>query len=302
MVPTTLVLVFTAAVTAAAEAKSTRPLEIPSALVKVIEQVDVPAREAGVLAAVSVREGQMVEKGDLLAQIVDSDVRTVRDRTKIEAEVARKKAKNDVNIRFAKKSAEVAKAELRRSTESYKAYPKSISDSEMDRVRLVAERAELEVEQAEYDFEIAELTWRIKEKDYQAAEEKVQRRRIVAPLSGVVVDVHRNRGEWVEPGETVLRVLRIDRLRAEGFVSAKEVCGDLQGAEVRLQVDLPGKAGEEFPGKIVFLSPEIDPVNAQIRIWAEVENGGLKLRPGMRARIIVDPPASGSKGSTGKEK
>ena len=302
MTQTTLLLALTAAVTGAAPPETTTRLEIPSALVKVIEQVDVPAREAGVLAAVNAREGQMVEKGDVLAQIVDTEACIARDRAKIEVEVAKKKVKNDVNIRFAKKSAQVAKAELRRSTESNKAYPKSISDSEMDRVRLVAERAELEVEQAEHDFEIAELTWRIKEKDYQAAEEKVRRRRIDAPFGGVVVDVYRHRGEWVEPGETVLRVLRIDRLRAEGFLSSRDVRDDLTGAKVRLRVDLPGKAGAEFPGKIIFLSPEIDPVNAQLRVWAEVENRGLKLRPGMRAKIIVDLPARAPAESAGKEK
>jgi len=207
-----------------------------------------------------------------------------------------------VNIRFAKKSAEVAKAELRRSMESYKIYPKSISDSEMDRLRLVVQRAELEVEQAEYEFEIAELAWRIKENEYQAAEEKVRRRKINAPLSGVVVDVHRRAGEWVELGETVLRVLRIDRLRAEGFLRAEDVRGDLVGAPVRLRVDLPEKAGAEFPGKIVFLSPEIDPVNAQIRVWAEVDNRGLKLHPGMRAKIIVEPPTTDSTKPAEKEK
>lgn len=302
MAQTALAAVLAAAVAGAAPGQPAAPLEIPSALVKVIEQVDVPAKEAGVLAAVKVREGQMVEKGELLAQIVDTEACIARDRAKIELEIAKKKAKNDVNIRFAKKSAEVAKAELRRSMESYKIYPKSISDSEMDRLRLVVQRAELEVEQAEYEFEIAELAWRVKENEYQAAEEKVQRRKINAPLRGVVVDVHRRGGEWMELGETVLRVLRIDRLRAEGFLRAEDVRGDLVGAPVRLRVDLPNKGGAEFPGKIVFLSPEIDPVNAQIRVWAEVDNRRLKLRPGMRAKIIVEPPTTDSTRSGEKEK
>jgi multidrug efflux pump subunit AcrA (membrane-fusion protein) len=57
---------------------------------------------------------------------------------------------------------------------------------------------------------------------------------------------------------------------------------------VRLSVDLPDAPGTVFPGKIVFLDPEIDPVNAQVRIWAEVENTGLQLRPGMRASMKLD--------------
>ena len=48
--------------------------------------------------------------------------------------------------------------------------------------------------------------------------ELVKRRKIFAELSGIVVEVNRHPGEWVEPSETVFRLLRMDRLRAEGFL------------------------------------------------------------------------------------
>jgi macrolide-specific efflux system membrane fusion protein len=160
----------------------------------------------------------------------------------------------------------------------------------MDRLRLVVERGELEVEQAEYEFEIAEFTRQIKENDYLAAEERVQRRRISAPIAGLVVDVQRRPGEWVEPGDTVLRLLRMDRVRVEGFVDARHAWTELEHAPVRLVVDLPGQPGAEFAGELIFRSPEIDPVNGQIRVWAEVDNRGLRLRPGMRANLIIELP------------
>jgi len=266
-------------------------IEVSSVLVKLVEQVDVPAREAGVLAAVEVREGRMVEEGDLLAQIVDTEARIAAKRAEIELEIAKKNAENDVTIRFARKSMEVAKAELRRSLDSVEKYPKSISDSELDRLRLVVDRTTLEIEQAEYDLAIAEFAEHVKASEHEAAEEKVRRRKITAPIGGVVVDVHRRPGEWVEPGETVVRILRLDRLRAEGFLSVRSVTEDLTGCPVRLIVDMPGRPGAEFPGELVFLSPEIDPVNAQIRVWAEIENRDLQLRPGMRARMVVSVPA-----------
>jgi len=66
----------------------------------------------------------------------------------------------------------------------------------------------------------------------------------------------------------------------------------LQDWQVKLTVDLPGEPGAEFPGTVVFLSPEIDPVNSQISIWVEIDNEDLRLRPGMRAKmtIVVPPP------------
>ena len=287
MIDFTAVLVFAAVLGGADPETSSNQIEVSSALIKLIEQVDVPAREAGVLVAVKVREGQMVDEGDQLAQIQDAEARLAAARAKIEVDIARKNAENDVNIRFAKKSAEVAKAELRRAQDSIDKYPKSISDTEMDRLRLTVERAVLEVEQAERDFEIAEFTRQIEENEHQFAEQKVERRKITAPISGVVVQVSRRRGEWVEPGDMVLRILRIDRLRAEGFLNARDIRHDLEDCQVELAVDLPGKPGTKYPGKVVFLSPEIDPVNAQLRIWAEIENRGLLLRPGMRAKMTI---------------
>jgi multidrug efflux pump subunit AcrA (membrane-fusion protein) len=286
-----LLLAFSLAAADPAPGQSTAEIEIPSALVKLIEQVDVPAREAGVLAAVDVREGQMVEEGDLLARIEDTEARIAQEKARIDLQIARENAENDVNIRFANKSVEVAKAELRRSTESLEKYPKSVSESEMDRLRLVVEKSVLEVEQAEHEFKIAGFTRQIKENEHRAVEEKVKRHQIAAPLSGVVVQVNRRRGEWVEPGEAVVRILRLDRVRAEGFLDARYLGRDPPSWKVTLTVDLPDEPGAEFPGEIVFVSPEIDPVNSQVSIWVETDNEALRLRPGMRAKMTIVMPA-----------
>jgi multidrug efflux pump subunit AcrA (membrane-fusion protein) len=278
------------AVLADAEAKPPAgPIEVPAMLIKLIEQVDVPAREAGPLAAVHVREGQMVQEGQPLAQIEDAEARTAQQRAKLEMEIARANAQNDVKTRFARKSVDVAKAELRRSAESNEKYSKSISESEMDRLRLLVEKGTLEVEQAEHEFRVAGLTQAVKENEHLAAQQKAERHKIAAPLAGVVVQVGRHRGEWVKPGDVVLRILRLDRLRAEGFLPLRHLSPDLQGRSVKLAVDLPDRPGAVFSAKIIFLDPEIDPVNAQVRIWAEVENNQLSLRPGMRAKMIIEP-------------
>jgi multidrug efflux pump subunit AcrA (membrane-fusion protein) len=276
----------------AAGPPASEPIEVPSMLIKLIEQVEVPAQETGVLAAVPVAEGQAVQQGSLLAQIDDSDARIAAQRCQGELEIARANAKNDVNIRYARKSIEVAKAELRRASESVKTYAKSVSDSELDRLRLLVEKSTLEAEQAQHDFTIAGFTLKLKESDYDAARQKIERYKVLAPLSGVVVQVQRHRGEWVKPGDVVMRLVRMDRLRAEGFVKARFVGQDLRAGQVKLTVDLPGRPAMEFPAKIVFVDPEIDPVNAQVRVWAEVQNTELRLRPGMRAKMTIQVPPS----------
>lgn len=265
------------------------PVEIPAVAIKVLDDVAVPASEAGVLASVAVKEGQLIEAGEQMAQILDKDVRLAVARAKLEAEIAFRKMNNDVNTQFARKAVEVAKAEHRRSLETNDKYPKTVSDSELDRQRLLVEKGQLEIKQAEHEQEIATLTRSIRENEQRTAEEQLERRTITAPLGGMVVEVHRRRGEWVQPGETVARIIRLDRLRAEGFLDAKYARLELVGSRVTLHVVAPN--GDKFtcPGEIVFVSPEIDSLNSQVRIWAEVENEALKLLPGMTARLTVNP-------------
>ena len=69
-------------------------------------------------------------------------------------------------------------------------------------------------------------------------------------LAGMVVQIKRQRGEWVQPGDVVVRVVRLDRLRAEAFINAHEIGGDLVGRPVTLTVDLPGAAQSQFHGKV----------------------------------------------------
>lgn len=263
------------------------PIEIDSAFVRLIEQVEVPAREAGVLAEIAVREGQTVAEGALLARIEDREPSLLKERAAVEREIAASEAKNDVRVRFAKKSLQVAQAELQRATESVQKYDKSVSETEIDHLRLTAERSALEVEQAQHEVQIARLTAKLKQTEMDLATASLERRRIVAPAAGMVVQVYPRAGEWVQPGQKVLRLVQIDRLRVEGFVSASQIEGPLVGSPVRFVVDLPGKKAAKFAGEMVFVSPEVDPVNGQVRVWAEIDNRDLVLRPGLRGRLTI---------------
>ena len=93
-----------------------------------------------------------------------------------------------------------------------------------------------------------------------------------------------------KPGDPVVRVVRMNRLRAEGFVSAEKM-DMLRGNRA---VSLVAHAGDANTitrsGRIVFISPEIDPVNNEARFWVEFENPSLDILPGMRVSVEVTSP------------
>ena len=270
-----------------------QPVEVEEVLLAPIQEVEVPAQEAGLLQRVLVAEGALVKQGDLLAQIDDTDACLQKQRAEIELDNARRNAGNDVKVRVASKSAEVAQAELQRGLESQIRYPKSVSETEIDRLRLTAEHAKLQVEQAKYELETAQLALRVQENQVQQASRQVERRKILAPVSGRVVQIFRQPGEWVEPGQAISRVLRIDRLKAVGALDGGRLGSDPTGRAVILRVDLPQRGPVEFRGRVTFVHSEVNPVNGQLDFWAEIENPDLQLRPGLRASLkILDEPAA----------
>jgi macrolide-specific efflux system membrane fusion protein len=268
------------------------PTVVDKALVTVIEEAEIPAKVDGALAAVEVREGQAVERGAVVARIEDDEVRLTHERARTEFEIASKQAKNDLKVRIARKSADVARAEHKRAVESVEKYKKSVSETELDRLRLAAEKAELDIDQALHEQETAQLTGRLKEIEMELAKQAVDRRTIVSPISGMIVQVNQHQGEWVQSGKTVVRVLRVDRLRVEGFVLAKKLTGDLVGRRTTLTIDLPGEPAATFDGTLTFVSPEVNAVSGQVRVWAEVENRKLKLRPGLRGALTIHADAA----------
>ena len=194
-----------------------------------------------------------------------------------------------MDVRFARKSLEVSEAELQRALDSVEDYPKSISATELDRLKLTVERTRLEIEQAEHNMAMAKLTADLKQNEYETSQNKLNRQTIQAPIAGVVAQVYRHTGEWVEPGQQVVRILRLDRLRVEGFVSVEQLDSFPVGSPIELHLALRKQVPETFSGHLVHVSPEVDPVNGQVRVWADVENADMRLKPGMRGTMVIVP-------------
>ncbi len=269
-------------------------LKIDNAQLTLIEHADISASEAGLLIDLVAKEGDTIEEGSKLAQIDSREAEILYQRAETEVEEARALAENDIKVRFAKLSSAVADAELRRAKESHEKFPKSVSQTELDRLKLLADKSVLEVEQAQVDLQQAKRSLRVKMQDLERARLALQRRTIVAPFPGMVVQWKKQKGEWVEPGTPVMRLIRINRLRAEAFVASQSLPANFIDRPVLLVVETPAADGGQstttkHEGKLVFVSPEVDAVNGQVRIWAEIDNSDLRLRPGQTAALVISP-------------
>ncbi len=270
---------------------SERDIEVGQAVLKIIASVDIPAQRSGLLEEVQVKEGDLIERGSLIANIDDRQAALRFEEAKIELKIAEREAADDINIRFAKKSLEVAQAELERSRELNSGKYTLVTKTELERLELIVEKNVLEIERAE--LELASSNDKVELHRNQAAirEDELVRHEIRSPIDGMVVSVERKQGEWIKESEAVARIVRIDQLRVEGFVDATEAARGLVGRAVTLVLE-DGGSEQVASGKIVFVNPEAITVSnrSKIRVWAEVENHDRRLFPGQKGRLIIHAP------------
>jgi RND family efflux transporter MFP subunit len=295
MRPYLCVLLLTAL--AAPHSAHAEPLTIDAVVLRPMVEAEVPARQTGVLANIAVEEGATVEAGQTLAALDDRAAKLALAKAQLEREQVFAKASNELRIQYADKALEVARAEMKRSAESNEQFARSISQSQLDVERLTVEKLELERRQAEHDIALEKFELQLKENAVEAAKLELELHAVRAPFAGVVALVRGRPGECVQPGAPVLRLVAIDRLRAEGFAPASWASGQLVGAKVRFTlVTEPGEAppfSGGVEGVLRFVSPEVDPVSRQVRVWAEIDNRDLKLRPGQQGQLILAQPTAG---------
>ena len=334
-------------------------ITVPSMTTALIQHAEIAAREPGVLKSLSVKPGDSIAEGQLLATLDDElqeiavrqaelnvqiaqlkadnklPVETARamvreaeqEKAKLEiaARISQKQAESDVAVRLAEKSKDVAKYELDRAQKAKESFSGSISNSELNRLAVLFDQRTLEIEKAEEDRainvlkpeadlaavqqqaeaiartqslaaekeqeqQVAQANLEVAKSELAEAKLQLERRRLKAPFAATVVAVSRQPGEWLEPGSVVLRLIQLDRLRVEGFVAADQAV--LMAPGQRVRIVFPENVVEPVSGEITFVSPEVEPVNQQVRIWAEFDNPEKRIRPGLVTTMEVETTKS----------
>ena len=336
-----------------------KSITVPSMTTALIQHAEIAAREPGILKSLSVKPGDSIAEGQLLATLDDElqeiavqqaelnvqiaqlkadnklPVETARamvreaeqEKAKLEiaARISQKQSESDVAVRLAEKSKDVAKYELDRAQKAKESFSGSISNSELNRLKVLFDQRTLEIEKAQEDRainvlkseadlaavqqqaeaiartqslaaekeqeqQVAQANLEVAKSELAEAKLQLERRRLKAPFAATVVAVSRQPGEWLEPGSVVLRLIQLDRLRVEGFVSAEQAVVLAPGQRVRIV--FPANVVEPVSGEITFVSPEVEPVNQQVRIWAEFDNPEKRIRPGLVTTMEVDATKS----------
>ncbi len=260
-----------------------------NSVLRIVEERNIAAQTSGLIHQTHIREGSLVTADQLMMEIDESQPRIELKKAEKELEMARLEAASRVDLIYVERSIEVAQAELSRAMRSNQRRPGVVPQSELDQLALVVNRSLAEKEKAEFQIEMRGLTSEIQQIKLELDKLKQTHCQIKSPMAGMIVEILRRKGEWVETSEAVARVIRLDVLRTELKVPADEALNDLIGATAIFHPKLQAAGVRpSYPGKVVFINPEANAISSEVRVWVEIENVDLKLIPGLTGRVEIE--------------
>lgn len=102
---------------------------------------------------------------------------------------------------------------------------------------------------------------------------------VLAPRSGLVLGLYTNVGTSVDPLTSLMTIADLSQVWATFDVYEQDVA--LVQVGQRLEVRSVAYPDRVFPGKIVFVSPQVDQHTRTIKLRAQVENPDYALKLGM---------------------
>ncbi len=214
---------------------------------------------AGRVQAALPREGEYVEKGQLLASLDPTDYRSALDGASAQVSEARV-------------ASEQAKKEYERMAFLFER--KSLARNDFDKIKAASDATALKLEQA-------------------AAAEKVRKKQLEdtalnAPVSGFISKRMAEPGQTVAAGTPLFEIVRMDPV--EILVGVPETDIHLVSEGQKADVTLPALPGQSFEGTVRVINVSSDPGTRTYMTRVTIQNPEHILRLGMvaEARISCD--------------
>lgn len=262
------------------------------------EEVTLSSELEGRVAEVLVDFGSYVKAGDPVVKIDETEFkwRLHQAEAALRTAEARLRAPDGTDysntehpeVRQACAAMEQAKADYERAE-------RLIGRGDISRQALDQQRAIYDQAVARYDNSLTQVEVYRAQVLQARAQLEIARKQLAdtvirSPITGSVKERLISKGEYLNKGRNVLRLVQIDPLRLRAEVAEQYIERLKLGQAIRFRVDsLPG---EEFQGRLSRLSPSVNRTSRTLMVEATVANSGFKLKPGLFARATISVDTS----------
>jgi multidrug efflux pump subunit AcrA (membrane-fusion protein) len=247
-----------------------------------LESIELPAQETGVIASIDIAENDSVEIHQVLGKLKGEVAELEKGVASLQAQAAASEANDDSEIRLAEAFVEEAQLQVEIYEETTS--KGSTGATELRQKQLALSQAKVRLTQSKSLKQQKELKSRLAQASYFLSQQKTERLVLRSPISGTVTRIEHRPGEWIQAGEPVFKIIRLNELRVDCLV-------DIAQIDPTKLIDLPvkiishrGSTETLFAGRVSSYDPDVSS-SGKIRVHAVVQNqktgAHWSLLPGM---------------------
>jgi biotin carboxyl carrier protein len=248
-------------------------IDVEECVVRFGAEIEVPALETGRIADIAVQRNDQVTAGNSIARLDDRSLLIRRRAAELRVASAKEEAEDDVEIRYAEVALKEAEAELDNSRSIQNDVRGAIPLTQMRRMRLAVQRGELEVAQAKKRGSRARLELQLRQADVSVIDDQLKNLLAQSPIDGVVLELNKQKGEWIEKGDSIAKIGQVDRLHLHALVRSDLVSPrHCKGLPISVHwVDDVKGTRRSLSGKVLSIDPQALP-GGRYRLHAEIKN------------------------------
>lgn len=234
-------------------------------------EVNVFTKLPGTVEAVFVKVGDSVSAGQVLARV---EHRTVA----LQGQQAQAQA------RAARAGLAQARTQLQSARTQYERFRNLRADNAVPQAEF--ERVEAGYLGALSAVEAAESQLAMVTAATGLADESLKNSRIISPIAGTVTRRDVNVGTLANPAQPLFQVQDVSALKLDGSVTGFDYQRIRVGQQALVSADdIPGRT---FPGRVLTVSPTLDPQTRRAAVEIEVENPEQRLLPNMFGQVEIE--------------
>ena len=267
-------------------------VDLNNCTVSFIDDIKLPAKESGVIESLLVKEGEFIPAGKVVGKIDDELYLRMMEQAEMRFNMAKELATDSTAIQAAEKKYRVAGIEAAKTKRLGQTGSKS--DSEVMMAIYTKDIALLELEKAKREKDKAYAEARLEAARLAEVQTRIKRHVLQSSFDAYVVEIFKKPQEFVQSGEEVMRIARMDKLWVQGIVNISDLNpNEVVDRPVTVTVDLARGETTTFEGKIVYVALERQSLKSYM-VKAEIQNrpsgGHWVLQPlsSVRMRIHLD--------------
>ena len=147
---------------------------------------------------------------------------------------------------------------------------------------------------AQSDYDAAVARHNVDEARVESARTALEKRTLRAPFSGQLGLRSVSVGEFVNVGQDLVTLVRLDPIKVDFSVPENAIARLRRGQTISVTMD--AFPGEVFSGTVEAIDPVIDPNSRSVKLRAQIPNPDGRLRPGQFAQLQLDTGGAAGEG------